>query len=125
MVRRIANGFGKVGKADRLFRLLDQLHRISDRKSLATHLVRLAAHAGPIAGCPRSSGVEEELDMLAFRTPRWAARLAVDAGRPDCSDYPAIPAAVAALEGRPGRICIYGFHQHGRSIARRSRSCFP
>ena len=117
MVRRIADRLGQLGEARRLLGPLDQLHRLGHRLAVAADLVGLAPEARAIAGRARFLGRGEEGHILALGPLRRAARLAIDAGRIDRADDPAVPAAVAAHERRPGGVGI-----EARDIAHAVRS---
>jgi hypothetical protein len=106
MVRRITDLRREICEARRLFGSLDQPHRSGDGVPIPSDLIRLAAQARPKSRRPSFVGRSIEDDMLAFRPPCRAARLAVDAGRLHGPDHTSVPGAVAPHEGRPGSLRI-------------------
>ena len=125
MMRCVADRTRQFGELKRLLGLLDELNGAGNRRAIASDLVRLASQAWTVAGGPRGIAVQEKLYILPLGASGRAARLAIDAGRLDRTDHSAIPAAVAALEGCPGRINVNCSHQHGPNIGGRPRSRFP
>ena len=115
VVRGIADCLGDFGQCRRFVGAFDELDGLCDCLAVAAHLVGPAPQARAIARCLGFRATREELDMLSLWAARRAAWLAIDAGRLDRTDDPAVRTPVTAHEGRPGRVRIKARHVVHRS----------
>ena len=83
----------------------------------AGHRVGAAAQAGAKAGALGGRRRGEEAHVFALRRARGAARPAVDAGRRDAHEEPAVEARVVALHGAVAGV---GIGQHDGDCTRRA-----
>jgi len=128
---RVGHAPGEAGHALAVYDAVeDQAHRARGDVGAPEPLgragsgVRAAAQAGAKAGLLGRRGGRVKAHVLALGRDRGAARPAVDAGRGDRREEPAVEARVAAAQGAVGGLEVDDHGPHPRKPRRPSRAGF-